>query len=81
MSRISSHIAKIAGVVDKNASNDAVATTVAVVIFWPAVFFLNGDGPKAAEYARLKGEFEALEKVAIQKKCGISVKKKETPSS
>jgi len=36
------------------------------------LFFLEGgDGPEAAEYGRLKGERDALEKVAIQKECGI----------
>jgi len=43
----------------------------AVVIFWPAAFFVKGDGQNAAELARLKGEFEALEKVSIEKNCNL----------
>ena len=46
-------------------------TTVGVVIFWPALFFIDGDNQKTAELARLKGEMEALEQASIQKNCGI----------
>ncbi len=76
MARISTHAAKLAGVADSNASSDAMTTAVAVVIFWPAAFMVKGDGQQAAEYAKLKGELEALEKLAIQKKCNIAVKRK-----
>ncbi len=35
------------------------------------MFFLEGgDGVEAQEYARLKGEHEAIETASIQKKCG-----------
>lgn len=45
---------------------------VGLVLFWPALFALEGgDGPEAAEYAQLKGEYEALRDVSVQKKCGI----------
>lgn len=47
---------------------------VGMLLFWPTLFFLEGgDGPQAAEYARLKGEVDALEKVAIAKKCDMTV--------
>lgn len=46
---------------------------VGLVLFWPALFFLEGgDGPEAAEYSQLKGEFEALRQVSVEKKCSIS---------
>lgn len=68
---------------DKKAGDDAVQMGIGLVLFWPALFFLEGgDGPEAAEYSRLKGEMQALEKVAIKKKCGIDFpeppKRKET---
>ena len=48
---------------------------VGLVLFWPALFFLEGgDGPEAAEYAQLKGEFEALRDNSVTKKCGIETK-------
>lgn len=56
---------------DDKRTNDAWATTAAVILFWPAAFLVKGDGQTAAELARLKGEFEAVEKVAIEKNCGL----------
>lgn len=55
----------------KKATSDAVATTVSVVIFWPALFFIGGDDATTAELSRLKGEMDAIERVSIEKKCGI----------
>lgn len=40
---------QIAGVQDQKSTNDAVVTGVAVVIFWPAAFFVKGDGATAAD--------------------------------
>jgi hypothetical protein len=40
-------------------------TGAAIVLFWPAAFFVKGDGQNAAELARLKGEFEAIEQASI----------------
>jgi hypothetical protein len=57
----------------KTADNDAAQMGVGLVLLWPTLFFLEGgDGPQAAEYSRLKGEYEALESVAVQKKCSVS---------
>jgi hypothetical protein len=58
----------------KEASADAVQMGVGLVLFWPTLFLLEGgDGPEAAEYARLKGEYEALRKAAVEKKCDLSL--------
>ena len=47
---------------------------IGLILFWPALFFLEGgDGVNASQYSHLKGEFEALEQVAIQKDCGIKI--------
>ena len=70
--RISHRASIAAGAQDKQASSDAVATTVAVVIFWPAAFFVGGDRQNAAELARLKGEMDAIEQTSIRKQCGIT---------
>jgi hypothetical protein len=57
---------------DKKAGADSAQMGIGLVLFWPALFFLEGgDGPEAAEYAHLKGELDALETVSIRKKCGI----------
>lgn len=53
---------------------------IGLVIFWPALFFLEGgDGPEAQEYARLRGERDALEQVAVQKSCGLAIMDAQMP--
>lgn len=69
--RVAARTSQVAGVQDKNAQGDAVATGVALILFWPAAFFVGGNKENAAELARLKGEMEALEQASIQKNCGI----------
>lgn len=59
----------MAGIQDSKSTNDAVAMGVGLVLFWPSLFFIKGDGQTAAELSRLRGEFEALEQVSIQKNC------------
>ena len=66
--RIQARINQMTGQLDKAASNDKAITGVAVILFWPAVFAL-GNKTQEAEYARLKGEGEALEQASIAKKC------------
>lgn len=68
--RVSARAASVAGVQDSQASNDAVAMGVGLVVFWPALFFIGGQD-QSAELARLKGEKDALEQAAIRKNCGI----------
>ena len=72
--RISARVAEVSGVQDSKRSDDQIATGVGVIIFWPALFMVKGDGQSAAELARLKGEYEALEKVAIEKNCKVQGK-------
>jgi hypothetical protein len=56
----------------KEANADAWQMGVGMVLFWPALFFLEGgDGPQATEYRQLKGEYEALQRTSIVKKCGL----------
>ena len=69
--RVSSRVAQSSGVQDQKRTNDAVATTAAIIIFWPAAFLVSGNDQNTAELSRLKGEFEAIEKASIQKNCGI----------
>lgn len=57
---------------DSRADSDALTTGVGVVLFWPALFFIKGDEEHAGELARLKGEFDAIEQSAIQKRCNVA---------
>lgn len=68
---IGHHVAEVSGAQDSQRTSDAVATTAAVIIFWPAAFMVGGDRQTAAELARLKGEADAIEQASIAKKCGI----------
>ena len=68
MARVSRKVMEITGKQDSAATTDAVAMTVGLIVFWPALFFMIG-GDKKDELARLKGEYEALESIAIQKQC------------
>jgi hypothetical protein len=70
--RINSRASQLAGRLDEAASNDKALTGVGLVLFWPALFFLGGTKQQEAEYARLKGESEAVQQVAIQRRCSIA---------
>ena len=72
--RVSARVAELSGVQDQKARNDAIMTGVAIVLFWPAAFFVKGDDQTTAELARLKGEFEALDQAAIRKNCPFRLK-------
>lgn len=69
---VSARAIAASGQQEKNRSQDVGMTTVAVVLFWPAAFFMKGDGAAAAEVARLKGEMQAIEQVNRIKNCGIT---------
>lgn len=71
MVRVSSRVKEVAGAQQRQARNDAVAVGVGLVLFWPALFFLMSDDQKE-ELARMKGEYDALESAAIQKKCPVA---------
>lgn len=68
---IAAHAAEMSGAQDQKRTNDQIATGVAIVVFWPAAFFVGGDGQAAAELARLKGQMQALEQASVMKNCGI----------
>jgi hypothetical protein len=70
--RVSARAAQAAGAQDKQATSDTVATTAAIILFWPAAFFVGGDKQNAAELARLRGEMDAIEQTSVRKQCGLN---------
>ena len=76
---VSARAAEYAGAQDSKRTSDQIATGVAIVVFWPAAFFLGGDGNTAAELARLKGQMQALEQASVQKNCGIQFRQAPPP--
>ena len=70
LDRVNMRIYELYGSLKKTANDDAAQMAVGLACFWPALFFVEGgDDYRANEYARLKGEREALEKLAVQKEC------------
>ncbi len=69
--RVSQQVATLSGVQDKKASNDAVATGVALILFWPAAFMVGGDDHNTAQLAQMKGKYEALRAESEKKRCNI----------
>ena len=72
VARVSRRISELHASLEKTADNDAAQMGVGLILFWPTLFFLEGgDGAQAQEYARLKGERDAIEQISVKKKCGI----------
>jgi hypothetical protein len=72
MDYVSKRTADLYQSLDKKADDDAAQMGIGLVLFWPALFFLEGgDGPEATEYSNLKGEYEALRTATVHKKCSL----------
>jgi hypothetical protein len=69
---MSARAAQAYGKQESARGSDAAMTTVSLILFWPAAFFLKGDGAAAADVARVKGEMQAIEQVNRVKNCGIT---------
>ena len=68
---VSARAAALSGAQDSQRTKDALVTTAAVVVFWPAAFFVGGDKQTASELAQMKGQMVAIEQASISKKCNI----------
>jgi hypothetical protein len=75
---ISQRAATLSGAQDNQRSKDQLATAAAIVVFWPAAFFVGGDKQTAAELANMKGQMVAIEQASIAKKCNIQFQGKPT---
>lgn len=51
------------------ADNDAALMGVGMILFWPALFFLNGDSANAPQLAVAKGQYDAIMDVRAAKGC------------
>jgi hypothetical protein len=68
---LSIRVQQAAAAQDKARRGDNVKMAVGLLVFWPTLLFIKGDGPKATELANLKGEMIALEEASNRKGCGI----------
>lgn len=70
--RVSARTIELYRSLKDTADTDEVQMGVGLILLWPTLFWLEGgDDVRATEYSRLKGERDAVEKMSIQKKCGI----------
>lgn len=72
MARLDGRVGQMSGQLDEAADNDKAILIGGGLLFWPALFALGGTKQQEAELGRLKGEAEALQTAAIQKKCQIN---------
>ena len=72
--RLSHQIKVLHASLDKTANNDSLQMGIGLLLFWPTLFFLEGgDGYQATQYARLKGESEAIYQAQVNKNCPQSI--------
>ena len=58
----------------KERDDDVAAAWIGGVLFWPALFALEfGDDASAEEFSQLRGEWDALERATLEKKCDASI--------
>lgn len=74
LERVSNRKVELYKQLKQTSDDDAVQMGVGLILFWPTLFFLEGgDGPQAAEYSRLLGEEEAIEKTMVTKDCSADL--------
>lgn len=73
ITRVQQRANQLAGRLDEAASNDKTIAGVGMILFWPALFALGGTKQQESEYARLKGENDALNQAAINRKCSGAI--------
>lgn len=71
--RIQGRVVELGGRLDQAASNDKAIAGVGIILFWPVLFALGGTKNQEAEFARLKGEYDAIEQAAMAKKCSSGI--------
>ena len=69
--RVSRRVQSMHAKLDEKEGDDSAKMAIGLLLFWPALFFLDGDEDGAIEYKRLKGESEAVHQAAIAKKCDL----------
>lgn len=69
---VSARAAALSGAQDSQRTKDTLVTTAAVVVFWPAAFFVGGDKQTASELAQMTGQMVAIEQASIAKKCSLT---------
>ena len=73
--RLQTQMLELDGKLEQESSKDSVMGVFGAIVFFPALFLTGGHSQQETEYAALKGDVEAMQQVAFQKKCaGIAPK-------
>jgi len=66
--QLNARLASATGQQAQQANSDATMTAVALILFWPAAFWIGGNDQGPA-IAQMRGEAEAIRAAAIQRGC------------
>ena len=66
--QLNARLATATGQQTQQANNDAAMTAVALVLFWPAAFWIGGNDQGPA-IAQMRGEAQAIQSAAIAQGC------------
>jgi hypothetical protein len=78
---ISTRAATLSGTQDSQRTKDGVVTAAAIVVFWPAAFFVGGDQQNAAELSQMKGQMIEVEQASNLKNNGIQFQGQRPPGT
>lgn len=67
--QIASNVNRLTAAQKKAATTDAVATGVALVLFWPAAFALAATEDQSNQLAQAKGNYDAINMQMTRKNC------------
>lgn len=74
VSRIQVRARELARAADSDANSDTAKLVIGATPWtWPVLFFIEGDGSRAAEYGQLKGEAAAINEVQAEKECRVTL--------
>jgi hypothetical protein len=59
----------LAAAVDREYKNDKALEAVTWILFWPAIFAMDGNDAEAAQLGRAKGQLEAITRQMKNKGC------------
>ncbi|NRA87519.1 MAG: hypothetical protein HRU28_09010 [Rhizobiales bacterium] len=66
---------------DAKAKADGGTAALSAILFWPALFFIKGDGKNRDSIAELKGQYNAIKLAAETKKCSFIKDAPDLPTS
>ena len=69
--RIQVRVSQLGGRLDEAATHDKELAASALIL-WPTLFALGGTKQQEADYALLRGQYDAVQQESIAKKCSLT---------